>query len=45
MPALYSNDLRQKAISAVKHGEGKTDVSRILNISRNILVLWLKREE
>ena len=35
MPAPYSDDLRQKAIKAVKRGERKTDVSRMLNISRN----------
>lgn len=44
MPAPYSNDLRTKAITAVKGGERKTDVSRMLNISRNTLDLWLKRE-
>ena len=44
MPAPYSNDLRQKALNAVKRGERKTDVSRMLNISRNTLDLWLKRE-
>ena len=44
MPAPYSDDLRQKAIAAVKRGERKTDVSRFLNISRNTLDLWLKRE-
>lgn len=37
MPAPYSNDLRTKAISAVKRGEGKTDVIRMLNISRSCL--------
>lgn len=45
MPAPYSHDLRQKAIAAVKRGEGKTAVSRLLNISRNSLDLWLKRAE
>lgn len=44
MSAPYSDDLRQKAIAAVKRGEGKTDVSRMFNISRNTLDLWLKRE-
>lgn len=44
MPAPYSDDLRQKAVAAVKRGERKTDVSRMLNISRNTLDLWLKRE-
>ncbi len=45
MPAPYSYDLRAKAIAAVKRGEHKIDVSRMLNISRNTLDLWLKREE
>jgi transposase len=45
MPAPYSYDLRRKAIDAVKRGEGKTDVTRMFNISRNTLDLWLKREE
>ena len=35
----YSEDLRQKAIAAVERGEGKTKVSRLLNISRNTLDL------
>lgn len=45
MSAPYSDDLRTKAITAVKRGEGKTTVSRMFNISRNTLDLWLKREE
>ena len=45
MPSPYSEDLRQKAIAAVKRGERKKDVSEMLNISRNTLDLWLKREE
>ena len=45
MPAPYSEDLRQKAIAAVERGERKTNVSRMLNISRNTLDLWLKRKE
>lgn len=45
MAAPYSNDLRQKAIAAVERGERKTDVSRMMNISRNTLDLWLKRKE
>lgn len=43
-PAPESNDLRQKAIAAVKRGERKTKVSPMLKISRNTLDLWLKRE-
>jgi transposase len=45
MPAPYSDDLRTKAIAAVERGERKTDVSRMLNISRNTLDLWLKRQQ
>lgn len=44
MPAPYSEDLRQKAITAVERGERKSDVSRMMNISRNTLDLWLKRK-
>lgn len=44
MPAPYSDDLRRKAIEAVKRGERKTEVSRMFHISRNTLDLWLKRE-
>jgi transposase len=44
MAAPYSEDLRRKAIDAVKRGERKTIVCRMLNISRNTLDLWLKRE-
>jgi transposase len=45
MPAPYSYDLRKKAIEAVKRGQRKTDVCRLLKISRNTLDLWLKRSE
>lgn len=45
MPAPYSKDLRQKAIAAVERGDRKSEVSRMLNISRNTLDLWLKRQE
>ena len=45
MAAPYSYDLRQKAIKAVKRGERKSDVCRMLKSSRNTLDLWLKREE
>lgn len=44
MPAPYSEDLRRKAIAAVKRGERKTEVSKMFHISRNTLDLWLKRE-
>lgn len=45
MPAPYSDDLRQKAIAAVKRGEKKIAVCRMLNISRSSLHSWLEREE
>jgi transposase len=45
MSSPYDYDLRSKAISAVKRGEGKTAVSRMFTISRNTLDLWLKREK
>ena len=45
MPAPYSYDLRSKAIQAVKRGERKIEVCRMLNISRNTWDLWLKREQ
>lgn len=44
MPAPYSEDLRQKVTAAVDRGERKTDVSRMFNISRNTLDLWLLRQ-
>ncbi len=44
MSAPYSYDLRQKSIAAVERGEGKSHVSRMFNISRNTLDLWLKRQ-
>jgi transposase len=45
MPAPYSDDLRQKAVDAVDRGERKSQVCRMLGISRNTLDLWLKRRE
>ena len=45
MPAPYNQDLRIEALEAVKRGEQKAAVSRMLNISRNTLNLWLKREQ
>lgn len=44
MVAPYSEDMRSKAIAAVKRGERKTDVSKMFGISRNTLDLWLKRQ-
>ncbi|MEO1623090.1 MAG: IS630 transposase-related protein, partial [Cyanobacteria bacterium J06632_3] len=45
MPAAYSLDLCQKAVTAIDRGEKKSHISRTLNISRNTLDLWLKRRE
>ncbi len=45
MPAPYSYDLREKAISAVERGERKTHICRLFNLSRNTLDLWLKRKQ
>ncbi len=45
MPAPYSQDLRVKAIEAIKRGERKIDVCQMFHISRNTLDLWLKREK
>lgn len=44
MASPYSEDMRRKAIAAVKRGERKSDVSKMFGISRNTLDLWLKRE-
>ena len=44
MPAPYSYDLRVKAITAFNRGERKTNICKMLNISRNTLDLWLKRK-
>jgi transposase len=45
MPAPYSIDLRSKVISAIDNGMGKTEASRVFQMSRNTIDLWLKRRE
>lgn len=45
MPAPYSYDLRQKAVSAIDGGEKKSHVCKMLNISRNTLDTWLRLRE
>jgi len=45
MPAPYSIDLRCKVISAIDNGMGKTEASRVFQMSRNTIDLWLKRRE
>lgn len=43
MAAPYSYDLRQKVIQAIEHGMRKSEASRVFNLSRNTIDLWLKR--
>lgn len=43
MPAPYSEDLRQKVLHAIDKGNRKSHVSRLFNISRNTIDLWLKQ--
>ncbi|MBE9031672.1 helix-turn-helix domain-containing protein, partial [filamentous cyanobacterium LEGE 11480] len=45
MPSPYSLDLRHKALEAIDQGQKKLHVSRMFNVSRNTLDLWLKRRE
>ncbi len=45
MPAPYSHDLRSKVIEALERGMRKSEASKIFNISRNTIDLWLKRRE
>lgn len=45
MPAPYSDDLRQKVLDAIDSGNRKSQVSRLFNISRNTIDLWLKQRE
>ncbi|MBE9195312.1 transposase [Synechocystis sp. LEGE 06083] len=45
MPAPYSIELKEKAVSAVEKGEKKSHVCRTLNISRNTLDLWIKKKK
>ena len=45
MPASYSYDLRTKVINAIDDGMGKTQASRVFQISRNTIALWLKKRE
>ncbi len=40
MPAPYSLDLRQKAITAIESGQSKVVVSRLLGIARSTLTAW-----
>lgn len=39
----YSEDLRERVLSAVKKGMGKSEACRLFGISRNTLHKWQKR--
>jgi transposase len=43
MPKAYSQDLREKAITAVDRGVPKSEVITMFNISRDSLDRWLNR--
>lgn len=45
MAAPYSYDLRKKVIQAIDKGMRKSEASRVFNLSRNTIDLWLKRRE
>lgn len=45
MPVPYSDDLRYKALDALDRGERKSEVCRMLKISRNTLDLWIERHK
>ena len=45
MPAAYSIDFRLKVLQAIDEGQKKSHVSRILNISRNTIDLWLSQRQ
>ncbi len=43
MAGAYSDDLREKVITAIERGEKKSQISRMFNISRDTIDRWLKR--
>ena len=43
MPKAYSQDLREKAITAIERRVSKSEVVKMFNISRDSLERWLKR--
>lgn len=45
MPQSYSYDLRKKVMKALDEGMKKTEASKIFNISRNTINLWLTRRK
>lgn len=45
MAKPYSYDLRAKVINAIEGGLKKSQASKVFNISRNTIDLWLKRKD
>ena len=45
MPIPYSYDLRAKVLQAIDEGMTKTQASRVFQLSRNTINLWLRRRE
>ena len=45
MPGAYSDDLRSKALAAVKRGIPKKQVCEMFGISLSSLYLWIQRRE
>lgn len=45
MATPYSYDLRRKVIEAIDAGTKKNQASKIFNISRNTINLWLNKRE
>ncbi len=45
MATHYSYDLRQRMIQAIDNGMKKSEASRVFDLSRNTIDLWLKRRE
>jgi transposase len=42
MPKPYSADLRQRAIALVQGGQSRSAVARLLNLSKSVVILWVK---
>lgn len=45
MAAPYSDDLREKVMTALERGEKKSHISQMFNISRDTIDRWLKRRD
>lgn len=42
MPKPYSSDLRYRAIALVEGGQSRSAVARLLNLSKSVVILWLR---